>query len=133
MSELAEYLMRNYYSKYNGGRPEMIPKPEDLEKALELVPEKIIVIREPEIKGVAVYLTLSDETYKELEKHDISNVNVLSNLIREQGDNIHFVLLAADGLKTIMLGIDEIKKKRRPKSISWWSPDMRRLHRYNLN
>lgn len=134
MQDVTEYLMKNYYAKYKGKDCKVVPTPEDLDKAILAYQDKIVIIREPEIRGVAIYLTLSDETYKQLEKIDISDVDTLSRLLKEQGDNIHFILLAADGLRTIMMGVNKVKKERKGiKTISWWNPDMSHLYKTSLN
>lgn len=133
MTELCDFLMTNYYAKYKGNRLDIVTTPEILEQALEICQDKVVVVKDEAIKGVAIYLTLSDETYEKLGKLDISSIDVLSELLKEHGDNLHFVLLAADGFKTIMVGLRDIRKKSKPKTISWWEPNMTILHKYNLN
>ena len=126
MTRIAEYLMKEYYSKCP--RAEFIPTEEVLERGLENHSEKVIVIEDGEIKGVAVYLTLTDESYNKLEETDISNVDVLKTLISENGRNIHFILLAADSLKTIRLGLRKVMKNINPKTVSWFNPNTEMLH-----
>jgi len=132
MKDIGEYLMKNYYAKYKGCLMDIVPTEEQLELMLDVCAGNTIVIRNAEIEGVGIYLTLTDETFKEIEKHDITDVNELSRMLKERGTNFHFVLLAANGIKTIMLGIEEAKR-RKPKTISWWSPDRKQLHKYHLN
>lgn len=132
--EIAQYLEKNYYPKFKGGCPEnLIPSTEALVKALDIHKDKVVVVMDKtKIKGVAVFLTLTDESYANLKNTDITDVETLGNLLQEKGSNLHFILLTADGLSTIMAGIRKAKKLK-PRTVSWWSPDMKHLHRYNLN
>jgi hypothetical protein len=132
MTELAEYLMINYYNKYNGSRSDVIPDIDTLECGLKNHSDKIVIIRDEKIKGVAIYLTLSDETYDLMSNLDITRLDILTRLLKEEGRNVHFVLLAAKGINTILLGIKEIKRRLNPRTISWWDPELKRLHKYNL-
>lgn len=131
--EIVKYLMDNYYNKYYGCPKDMIPDPILLFKALDLNKDRLIVIhKDNQIQGVAVFLTLSDTTFKVLEYLNLSDLETLTNLMREQGNNVHFILLTAKDAKTIRAGIKEVKK-RKPKTISWFNPTMTKLHKYNLN
>lgn len=132
MSELSEYLIENYYSKYQGPRQDIIPTVEQIELGYKRFKDNFVIVRDDKIKGVAIFLTLSDKTYMHLKKYDISQIDVLSILLQEHGDNVHFVLLCADGIKTILYGIQEVKKRRNPKTISWWNPDLNKLHKFNV-
>lgn len=130
MTKLARYLMTNYYAHYKGSRLGIIPDVETLERGLKNHPEKVVVVEDGEIRGVAVFLTLTDETYQSLEEIDITDVEVLKRLIPECGKNVHFILLAADSLKTIRLGLRKTMRSINPKTVSWFSPDMKVLHRF---
>jgi hypothetical protein len=132
MSEIADFLMDNYYSKYRGEKAGVVPTLEQLEQSITNHPDKFVIVRDDKIKGVAVFLTLSDETYQKLESYDITQVDVVKMLLEEYGRNVHFVLLCADGKRTILAGMSQIRKKLHPKSISWWNPDFTNLHKLNL-
>lgn len=132
MREIAEYLLENYYPYYKGDRDDVVPDYETLVKGLENHKEKVIVIRKDGIKGVAIYLTLCDATYDILPSIDISNHATVIELLKETGSNVHFVLLAADGATTIMMGIEEVKRRCNPSTISWFDPDLQRLNRYKV-
>ena len=82
---------------------------------------------------MAVYVTLSDDTYARLEQLDIRNIEIIKALTLENGLNIHFLLLASDSYKTIMIGLRRVIKKHNPRTISWWEPDFSYLHKYNMN
>ncbi|RTK93056.1 hypothetical protein EKI60_06480 [Candidatus Saccharibacteria bacterium] len=133
MTEVAQYLMDSYYSRYKGSRNDVIPTPDQLEAGIRACPDKVVVVKEGHIKGVAIFLLLTDESYKNLDKVDITQVDVLLRLIPENGKNMHFILLAADSVKTILRGLRTTINKVRPKTVSWWSPDFSKLHRFNLN
>ncbi len=132
MTEIADYLMINYYAKYKGTRDDVIPDRKTLLQGLNNHKDKVVVIRDDKIKGVAVYVTVSDKTYARLKEIDIRREDVLKGLLNEFGPNVHILLLAADGYNTIMMGVDEIKNRVNPDTISWWNPEMSKLHRFNL-
>lgn len=132
MYEIADYLLKNYYPKYTGNRKEIIPERELLVKALKIYKDKVIVIRKDGIEGVGIYLTLNDETYSNIDKFDITEIAILSELLQEKGDNVHFILVAGSRVENMLLGINIVKKRERPKTISWWNPSMTKLHKYNL-
>ncbi len=124
MTDVAQFLMERY-------KP--IPSVEVLEQAIFNHYDKFIVVREKEIKGVAIYLLLTDESYEHLDTIDITNVEVVITLLGEKGRNLHFILLAASDMKTILTGLRQAVKLIKPKTVSWWDPTMSRLHKYIMN
>lgn len=133
MRDVVNFLMTNYFPKYRGNM-NITPNPDELANGLELYKDNLIVLTNGEvIIGVAFYLTLCDDTYNAMGCIDITNEKAMADLLKEHGDNIHFILVCGSSVKNIMAGIKKVKKQRKPKSISWWSPDMTRLHKYNLN
>lgn len=132
MSEIGEYLLAEYYPHYTGDRTDVVPDNETLEKGLANHPDKVIVIRDEKIRGVAIFVTISDETYGKMKDLDMTQVDVIKGLFNEHGPNIHFILIAANGIKTILMGINEIKRRIHPKTISWWDPNLRILHKYKV-
>ena len=82
--------------------------------------------------GIGVFLTLNDETYKRLEMIDIRRIDVLQALALEVGRNVHFVLLVAKDLKTIMRGLRQVIRDFKPKTVSWWNPSFSKLHKYEV-
>lgn len=131
MTDVAKYLKENYYPRYAQAR-EHVPDDKTLMTALEIHASKVIVVYKGEaIAGVGIYLTLDDDTYEHIESFDMSRVDVLSRLLVQTGQNFHFVLLTADSSATIRTGL-RIAKALNPKSISWWNPEMTRLHKLNL-
>lgn len=129
MTDVCDYLLANYYSKH----PEFTPSRADLMFALTRYAENVIVVRHNgDIKTVAIYLTLTDGTHDKLTKEAISDIQGLSALMKERGDNYHFILVCADRLKYIIQGMNQVKK-RKPKMVSWYNPAMTRLHRYEIH
>lgn len=126
---IAEYLLTHYYAHTN--RLDLIPTKEQINQAILNHPEKIVVIRRGQIRGIAFFLTLTDETYNRLETLDITKIPMIQALALENGRNFHFVVLAADGYRTIKLGLRKIMKLN-PKTISWWNPSFTKLHRYGV-
>ena len=131
-TQIVDYLMNNYYSYYKG-KEDIVPTSEQIEAAVKNHPDKLVIVQQGDIKGMAFFLTLTDETYQRLDTLDIKKVDILIPLLMENGKNIHFILLAADGIMTIMLGLKRVIQRTRAKTISWWEPDFSYLHRYNLN
>jgi len=89
---------------------------------------KIVVRDGEEIKGLAFYFKLTDETLNkvisgELSLTAIENINFC---LSENGENIHFFLLVADGYKTIMTGIRRMRNEN-IRSVSWFSPNMKQF------
>lgn len=132
MTEIADYLMLHYYAHYKGTRDDIIPSRETLLKGLNNHKDKVVVIRNDKIKGVAVYVTISDDTFKTLKDVDITREDVIIQLLEEHGPNVHILMLAADGYNTIMMGIEEIKRRVNPRTISWWNPKLTKLHRFTI-
>jgi hypothetical protein len=132
MKDVAAYLMKNYY---NNCSAHISPESEQqLIKALDITKDKTFVVHEDgEIKGAGIFLTLEDDTYENIKKFDLSDVEDLAYLITEDGLNIHFILVAGSGVRAILSAIREIKKIKKAKTISWWNPNMSYLHRYNFN
>lgn len=132
MREIARYLKDNYYTKYAGCPERLIPDEDTLVKALDLHEEKVVVVRDGEdIKGVAVFLTLSDYSYSRIEALNVGDQDTLAALLTERGRNLHFILLTAENIRIILAGIRKAKALN-PKTISWWNPEMTKLHRYNF-
>lgn len=126
---ISQYLMREYYSKCQD--KSLVPTEEQINNALINHPEKIIIVKDKEIRGIGVFFTLTDETYKRIEMIDIKRIDVLQALALENGRNVHFVLLVADCLNTILI-MKQRTKNLKPKTVSWWNPSFNKLHRYNL-
>lgn len=129
---MAEYLMVNYYAKYRGPRKDIVPDLKTLITALENHTDKVVVVSDDNIRGVGIFVNLSDESYQVLKDLDLTRQEILERLLTQNGPNVHFVLLCADGVKTIIAGIKHIKKLKNPRTISWWSPDLKKLHEYSL-
>ena len=132
MTDLASYLINEYYARYTGTRLDIIPTVEQIERSYIQHQDKFIIVKDDKIKGVAIFFTLSDETYNIIESFDITKVDVLKMLLLEAGPNVHFVLLAAMGMKTILVGMDQVKHRINPKTISWWNPDFTKLHKFKV-
>ncbi len=132
MTELTSYLMYNYYSKYKGGHKDVVPSIEQIENGYKNYPDHFLIIKDDKIRGVAVFVTLCDKTVETLCTLNINRVDVINKLLLEQGRHVHFLLLCADGMITILRGIRELKKKVNPKTISWWNPDLTKLHTYKV-
>ena len=127
---ISQYLMREYYSHCQD--KSLVPTEDEINQALLNHPEKIIIVKDKEIRGVGVFFTLTDETYKRVELLDIKRIDVLQALALENGKNIHFILLCADSLQTILTGLHRVIDIHRPKTVSWWNPSFSKLHKYEV-
>ena len=96
-----------------------------IEKFFDVHKDRVITIYDcGEIKGTAFYFKLYDETLTKIKNReiDLTDINVIKECFEENGDNIHFFSVVADGIKTILQGIKTIKDEA--KTISWFSPCM---------
>ena len=127
---ISQYLMREYYSHCQD--KSLVPTEDEINQALLNHPDKIIIVNDKEIKGIGIFLTLTDETYSRLHLLDIKRIEVIQALALENGKNFHVVLMCADGYKTMRI-MRKMVLKLKPNTISWWSPDFKRLHKYEVN
>ena len=126
---ISKYLFDHYYSHTN--RMDIIPTEEQINQAIKNHPDKIIVVGKRKIKGVCMYLTLTNQTYSYLHNIDITRIDVLQALALENGDNFHAVLVAADSYKTLRV-MRKMALKLKPKTLSWWNPSFTKLHTYKV-
>lgn len=134
MRDVAKFLMKKYYSSYKC--PEHIKPTSEgqLVLALDLCKDKVMVIHEDgKIKGVGIFLTLSDEVYRNINSFDMTNMDDLAFLLADVGKNIHFILVCGEGTRDILKGIKIIKKRTGAKTVSWWNPGMTHLHKYSFS
>ena len=132
MTEITDFLMKNYFAKYNGTRTDIVPTVQQLEDGYKTHKDKFVIIKDDKIKGIAIFLTLTDETYKQLKELDITRVDILKMLLKESGQNVHFVLLCAGGIRTILAVGNEVKRRVKPKTVSWWNPSFTKLHQFQV-
>ena len=93
--------------------------------------DKVVYVRDRGVlKGAAFYLKLTDQSLHLVDLGVISlkERDIVENLIQEDGDNVHFVCVLADNAKTILKGLRQVIKKESPKTISWFKPDMDKIH-----
>lgn len=132
MSDVGDYLWANYYSRMPPPAGKTFNR-DLLENNLRGYKDHLVIIRNKgKIKGVAVYFTISDESYQMLDALDLSTEDIVRSLADEHGDNAHFILVCGGGYATIRMGIRALKQKKRFKTISWWNPDMTKLHKFKL-
>ena len=128
---IADYLYTHYYSHYRG-KELIVPTHEQIGQALLNHPDKFIIIQDGDIKGIAMFVMLTDKTYEGILELDIQDIEVLKSMAQENGRNMHFLLLAADGYRTMMKIRKYAKQQFNPKTFSWWNPTLTKLHRYNV-
>src|SRR3990167_11146913 len=96
--------------------------------------EKVVAIKdEKNFKGAGMYLRITDDALWKLitGQIKIDNIDDMKNLFEEKGDNIHFIYVLSDSMKTTLRGLKMVIKKERPHSVSWYKPDMS-IHILNL-
>ena len=52
----------------------------------------------------------------------------IEKMIKENGRNIHFLAVVADGQKTVLRGLREVIYKENPSTTTWYKPNMDRIH-----
>lgn len=133
IERVAKYLLENYYVTYTGENVKCTPELSVLIKALEKYSDKFFVLwEEDEIRGVVLFLTLSDETYARIEEYNLYDVLILTELLEESGENYHFFMLTVKSLKDLLKGLWKFKRERKPKTMSWWNPTYTFLHKYKM-
>lgn len=130
MTEIAQFLMDHYYSKY----PTPGVSRETLQATIERFPESVVVVRDHgEIVGVGIYVSLTDQMIKELRITKAFSIEKLIEMLQTRGDHIHFLMMVADGYATIMCGLRAVINERRPRTVSWFEPDLSYFHQFSLN
>lgn len=101
---------------------------EDVKKFLfKYAGRKILIIENLRIRGIGIYFKLTDETLAKIEtgELDLTKIETVNKCLHEDGENIHFFLVIADGVKTILKGLRISIKDA--KTVSWFSPDMKQF------
>jgi hypothetical protein len=124
MTEIAQFLNNHYYSRY---KAIIAPSVESLERAIEYHENRIVIVRKDEIKGIGIYFKLTSEGFEAI-KSSHAFINEFGYLFGEHGDHVHFIIVAADSMKTIREGMRRVIAKERPKTISWFNPENTELH-----
>lgn len=123
--EITNYLYANY-PRFK----EMFPKWRLL-SIIDRNMDKVAFIRKDgELKGAALFLKLTDATLFGIDVGFISlkDPEVINNIIKENGDNIHFIGVLADSGRIVLRGLREVIKKENPKTVSWFKPEMDKVH-----
>src|SRR3990167_2572207 len=127
MLELCDHILRNYPKLTNRiARWQLL-------SLLDRNEDKVIIVKENGlIKGSALYLKLTDETLWKLEYGfiDLRNPEIVNQMLKERGDNIHFLYVLANGVRTILKGLREVIKKENPKTVSWYNPEMTKFNKF---
>lgn len=120
INELAVYLYYGFPLLQKQGTVK------NVEEFIERNIEKVIYIREGiELVGVAVYMLLEDDTISKV-LYDCDYLKKLENFRKaekENGDNLHFFTLRANGIRIILKGLKNIMEVKNPKTISWIKPN----------
>jgi hypothetical protein len=97
--------------------------------------DKIITVKENgEFKGSSLYLKISDDILWKIEYGfiDLTKPDEVAQMFNSKGDNVHFLYVLAGGVKTILRGLREVIEKEKPKTVSWYNPEMTKLNKFNL-
>lgn len=85
--------------------------------------DKLIIIKDRIFRGGAIYLKLSDNMIRNIFTGE-KTIEDMDDLIKDNGDNIHFIFVKADSLRIILKGLRTVIKNENPKTISWFKPDL---------
>ncbi len=118
MNEIIKFIEKNYDDV-------------NFEQASNIVSEYrdcIVPVYESGIlKVVGIYFKLNDETLNKVVDREL-DLSVPENVVfcrKQNGRNIHFFLCVSEKMKLILKGIKMLIKRENPKTISWFSPDMK--------
>ena len=126
MLELAKWIYENY-----PGMKRMMPFWKFL-SILDRYEDRIAVIEDEngKFKGAAIYVRLTDEVLNDILLGNLSMTSVedMEEILAEEGKNIHFIRVIADGPRTILKGLKQVIAKENPDTVSWYKPDMDGIH-----
>jgi hypothetical protein len=98
---------------------------------LDRFPKNYIYIKENDnIVGIGIYVMIDDLGLDRIATgiYDIRKPEGIRKVFERPGDNLHFIAAATDNVKIVLQGLKTIIKQRKPKSVSWFKPDMDRIH-----
>ena len=129
MIELCDYIYHNY--------PGLKDKVAywQLLSLLDRNEDKVITVKEGDkFRGASLFVRISDDDLWKIEYGflDLTNQENIAKLLNGSGDNIHFIYVLADSMKTILRGLREVIKKENPKTVSWYNPEMTKFNKFNL-
>lgn len=124
----AEFFYRNYpYIKDARTLDDCI-------NMMERFKDKIISrIESGSVVFLALYLKLNDVHFNAV-KDSIKNASTpefIEKSILNEGDNVHFAI-ALGNPKYILNCLKEVIRKENPKTVSWYKPDMKKIHLIKL-
>jgi len=100
----------------------------EVKQFYKLYKDKTIVVREGgEIKALAIYFAVDDKTIDMIKdkKLDLSKPENTNYCFKQEGDNIHFIMVISNNIKHILTEVRKVMKTA--KTVSWFSPDMTRF------
>ena len=123
--QITDYLCKNH--------PALHELPQSVvAKIVFKYPEKLIVERDLDfnILGVGFFCKVSDKDLLRI-KDKTLKLTIVSNmeyLFEQEGENIHFLFAVSKGFKTIWKGLHSVIEWEKPKTVSWFSQDMKRFN-----
>ena len=94
---------------------------------LDRYDKNLVYIKENgEIKGASIYVMIDDMGLERIKNfvYDIRKLYGIKEILKRDGDNLHFLFVAADDFKIILKGLRKVIKQKNPKTITWFKPDM---------
>jgi len=89
--------------------------------------KNLIYIKENgDIKGASVYVMIDDIGLERIRTfiYDVRKPKGIQEILKRNGDNLHFLFVAADDSSVILKGLRKVIKQRNPKTITWFKPDL---------
>jgi len=89
--------------------------------------KNIVIVKDGDVvKGAAMYFMVDDLGLERIRTRglDLSKPGDIEKIMERAGDNLHFFSVVADDMKTILKGLKSIIKLKKPKTVSWFKPNM---------
>jgi len=124
-NQTVDYLYANYPDISKLGKPA-------IKKMVLAFLERILVERNKnfDIIGVSLFCKVSDSDLEQIRNGSFNLLlfSTIKYLLAQEGDNIHFMFVVSKGFKSIWKGLKGVIVWEDPKTVSWFSQDMKRFN-----
>lgn len=90
----------------------------------------IYKIKDKKVIFLAIYLKISNEYFNLIQDNPelFKDIEFIKKCIENKGENIHFAFALGSGTRNILSCLKEIIKKESPLTVSWYKPEMKKIH-----
>ena len=81
----------------------------------------IIERRKGKIVGVAIFIKVNDKYIDDIERGEIKYNRIDELFLVPYGNNVLFIGVVADGVRTVLRGLKNIIKKEKPRRLCWYN------------